>query len=270
MYRFALFVDGSNLFGALKAMNLEVHDYERFYSYLYREAQVRWHEVTGQETKTAVQLRRIYWYVVGSIDEWDLSLPQSQSALRSAFERDRSIHDYWMQSTGRANPELGGATLEEKSWIACFSDFRSWYDAKRATLANMRRFYQGVRSSTDLIDVVEAGHWKVDFIRKSVSEKGLDTSLAVDMVALQDSYDVAVIVSGDADSIPSIRYMKGRDKHVAAVEFVNGSPPENKGRTFSSRLREHADFVVRVYETELVRLKLAVRPDKGGVVEAAG
>src|SRR5450759_3028066 len=45
MYRFALFVDGSNLFGALKAMNLEVHDYERFYSYLYREAQVVWHKV---------------------------------------------------------------------------------------------------------------------------------------------------------------------------------------------------------------------------------
>jgi hypothetical protein len=133
MYRFALFVDGSNLFGALKAMNLEVHDYERFYSYLYREAQVGWHKVTGQETKTAVQLRRIYWYVVGSIDEWDLSLPQSQSALRSAFERDRSIHDYWMQSTGRANPELGGATLEEKSWIACFSDFRSWYDHSAAS-----------------------------------------------------------------------------------------------------------------------------------------
>jgi hypothetical protein len=79
-------------------------------------------------------------------------------------------------------------------------------------------------------------------------------------VALQENYDVAVVVSGDADSIPSIRHLKSRNKHIAAVEFINGSPPETKGRTFSSRLKEHADFVIRIYETELVRLKLARRP----------
>ena len=80
------------------------------------------------------------------------------------------------------------------------------------------------------------------------------------MVALQENYDVAIVVSGDADSIPSIRHMKVRNKHVAVIEFIRGSPPEQKGRTFSSRLKEHADFVARLYETELVRLKLARRP----------
>ena len=73
----------------------------------------------------------------------------------------------------------------------------------------------------------EHGHWKVNFLHKWVEEKGLDTSLAVDMVALQDNYDVAVVMSGDADNIPSIRHMKGRGTHIAAVEFVNGSPPES-------------------------------------------
>lgn len=125
----------------------------------------------------------------------------------------------------------------------------------------MRRFHQGVRVGTDVIDVYEHGHWKVDFLHKWVEEKGLDTSLAVDMVALQDNYDVAVVMSGDTDRIPSIRHMKGRGKHIAAVEFVNGSPPENKGRTFSSRLKEHADFVIRIYETELLRLKIGTRPE---------
>ena len=80
------------------------------------------------------------------------------------------------------------------------------------------------------------------------------------MVALQDNYDVAVVMSGDADNIPSIRHMKGRGKHIAAVEFVNGSPPESKGRSFSSRLKEHADFVIQIYETELLRLKIGNRP----------
>jgi len=36
MARFALFVDGSNLFGALKAMNLEVDDYEKLYAHVFK------------------------------------------------------------------------------------------------------------------------------------------------------------------------------------------------------------------------------------------
>ena len=129
-----------------------------------------------------------------------------------------------------------------------------------APLGDGRSFHQGIRIRTNLIDVYEHGHWKVNFLHKWVEEKGLDTSLAVDMVALQDNYDVAVVMSGDADNIPSIRHMKGRGKHIAAVEFVNGSPPESKGRSFSSRLKEHADFVIQIYETELLRLKIGNRP----------
>jgi uncharacterized LabA/DUF88 family protein len=270
VHRFALFIDGSNLHGSLRAMNLQVSDYEAFYSYLYRLARQEWHRVTLQEAPAPAQLRRVYWYEVGSMDEWDLALPQSQAALREAFKRDKATHDLWVQAVCRAENGLTPSAAEDKAWDACFSDFRAWYETKRTSLASMRRFHQGVRNSTDLIDVIEAGHWKVDFVRKALSEKGLDTSLAVDMVALQDGYDVAVIVSGDADSIPSITYMKGRNKHVAAVEFVNGSPPEQKGRSFSSRLRDHADFVIRVYETELIRLKLAARPSKVGLSPELG
>jgi uncharacterized LabA/DUF88 family protein len=42
--------------------------------------------------------------------------------------------------------------------------------------------------------------WKVNFLHKWVEKKGVDPSLAVDMVALQDNYDVAVVMSGDTDS----------------------------------------------------------------------
>lgn len=264
MTRFAIFVDGSNLFGALRAMNLEVDDYEALYGHLFKEAHAALVRLTHYSGHPSAELRRIYWYAVGSIDEWDLSLPQSQTALRNAFNKDRDIHDGWMAVVGKANPGITGAQLEDKAWAACFNDFEAWYQKKRDILDGMRRFYQGLRISTDLIDVLEHEHWKVNFLHKWVEEKGLDTSLAVDMVALQDNYDVAVVVSGDADSIPSIRHMKNRNKHIAAVEFINGSPPETKGRTFSSRLKEHADFVIRIYETELIRLKVARRPAARG------
>lgn len=268
MARFAIFVDGSNLFGALKSMNLEVDDYEALYGYVFKEARVAWASATNETDRVPCRLQRIYWYAVGTIDEWDLSLAQSQTALRNAFSRDREVRDSWLAITGKANPGVTGQALEDKAWASCFADFRQWYEGKRRILEGMRKFHQGVRISTDLIDVHERGHWKVNFLHKWVEEKGLDTALAVDMVALQENYDVAVVMSGDADSIPSIRHMKSRGKHISAVEFVNGSPPETKGRTFSSRLKEHADFVIRIYETELLRLKIGRRPEPKG--QAAG
>jgi len=266
MARFAIFVDGSNLFGALKSMCLEVADYEALYNYVFKEAHGTWATITHQTSCLPSELRRVYWYVVGAIDDWNLALPQSQSTLRDAFSHDKGIHDYWLSITGKANPELTGSKLEDGAWTACFNDFKGWYEKKCAVLDGMRRFHQGVRISTDLIDVLECGHWKVNFLHKWLEEKGVDTSLAVDMVALQDNYDVAVVVSGDADNIPSIRHLKNRNKHIASIEFINGSPPESKGRSFSSRLKEHADFVIRIYETELLRLKIGKRPaPKAGV-----
>lgn len=258
MIKLTAFVDGSNLFGALKSMNLEVGNYESLYGYIYKESISAYHESTGISPPVSCQLQRIYWYVVGSIDEWDLSLTQSQDALRKSFQKDRETHDYWMQKAGRENQ--GPKNLEDVAWAACFNDFKRWYEAKQGILDGMKRFYQGVRSTTDLIDIVESGHWKVNFLRKYVEEKGLDTSLAVDIVAFKKNYDVAIVVSGDADAIPSLRYAKDEGKHVLAVEFISGSPPEQKGRSFSSRLKEHADIVIRIYETELLRLKIGMRP----------
>lgn len=259
MLRFLIFVDGSNLFGVLKNLNLEVDDYEALFRHIYREAARLWHEVTGASS-FPTQLRRVYWYVVATMDDWDLTIPQSQMALRERFRQDYEIRNYWVRQVAVANPGLPADKLEDLAWVQCFNEFRDWYAKKRSILDGMRRFHQGLRISTDIIDVIEAGHWKVNFLHKLLDEKGLDTALAVDMVALDDNYDVALLLSGDADSIPSVRYVKNRNKHVAAVEFIAGSPPEARGRAFSSRLRQYCDFVVPVYETDLVKLKLARPP----------
>ncbi|MDO9081799.1 MAG: NYN domain-containing protein [Humidesulfovibrio sp.] len=254
MQRFALFVDGSNLYGSLRTMNLEINNYSQLYAHMYREAVKTWHEVTLQDAPARAQLRRVYWYAVGGIDDWDLQNPQSRTALRSAFVRDQEIRALWMARVATANPEASEQKLEETAWQACSADFRDWYQQKIRALDGMRRFYAGVRASSDLIDIREAGHWKVNFLHKWVEEKGLDTALAVDMVALQDNYDVAIVVSGDADAIPSIRHLKERGKHIAAVEFVGGGASDSRGRAFSSRLKVHADFVLRIHEADIVHL----------------
>ena len=101
----------------------------------------------------------------------------------------------------------------------------------------------------------------MDLLHHTVNEKGLDTSLAVDMVALQDTYDIALLISGDADGIPGINYVKGRSKHVGVAEFRRGSPADFPAKGTSSRLKIAADFVVQVYESELIRRNLAYRAE---------
>ena len=147
------FVDGSNVFGALKSMNLEVDDYELLYGYVFKEAHAVWVEATGETDRFPSRLQRVYWYVVGSIDDWDLALPQSQAALRKTFDRDREIRETWLAMTGKTNPGLAGQALNDKAWANCFADFQRWYDGKRRILDGMRNFHQGVRIKTNLIDV---------------------------------------------------------------------------------------------------------------------
>ncbi len=42
MIRFAIFVDGSNLIGCLKDMNIRVDDYQAFYRHVFEEAVEVW------------------------------------------------------------------------------------------------------------------------------------------------------------------------------------------------------------------------------------
>jgi uncharacterized LabA/DUF88 family protein len=261
--RFMMFVDGSNLFGTLKALGLQVDDYEGFYGSVFSDVVENWSEGIRGDVPAA-HLRRVYWYVVGTMDEWDLADPKAQAHLRDRFDGD---HEYKTSYLARAGQKLPGESqpkIETEAWAMCFAELQEWYERKLQTLEKMKRFYHGVRTSTDFIDIGECGHWKVDFFNRSMSEKGLDARLAVDMVALADSYDVAVVLSGDADSIPSINHVKRRDKQVATVEFVGGYPPKKRGRGFSSRLKLSADLVVRMYESDLVTTE-AARKSSGEV-----
>ncbi len=260
MVRFAFFVDGSNLFGLLKGMGILVDDYQSFFTHLYKISDRQWRTSVSADQSISTVLQRIYWYQVGSMDLWNLDDAQAQAFLHERFDENTQLKAGYMATAGKAMAGQSQAAIALKAWSICFEEFRGWYEGKKRTLDGMRRFHHGVQSSTDLIDILEIGHWKVDFFTHSCEEKGLDTRLAVDMIALEENYDVAVVVSGDADSIPSIDLMKRRGKHVGAVEFVRGYPPEQKGRGFSSKIKLAADFVSRIYEMDLIAKKVARKP----------
>lgn len=252
MHRFVVFVDGSNLVGVLRRMNLRVDDYEVFYRHIFDASVKIWRSTFEPHANPVPQLHRINWYEVGSVDDWNLSDPKAQATLRDVFERDRDLKRVYLALAGQKLPGRPQSEITIEAWSMCFSDLKQWYEERCNLVDGFRRFHHAIRSGTDFIDVIECGHWKVDLLHRTVLEKGLDTRLAVDMVTMLDYYDVALLVSGDADNIPCLDYVKAKGRHVGVVEFLGGYPPEKKGGAFSSRLKVASDFVVQIYEMDLV------------------
>lgn len=259
--RFAFFVDGSNLLGSLKKLNVQVDYHGPFYRFLFKESVKQWKETFLDPSDARARISRIYWYEIGFMDDWDLDTPRAQQSLKESFGKDTELKRSFMALAGQQNAGLAQGQLFEKAWESCFSEIKGWYEQRRKTLESIRKFHYAVQSETDFIDIIECGHWKVDMLHRKVEEKGLDTSLAVDMVTQIAHYDVAILVSGDADAIPSLNYVKQEGKHVGVIEFIKGYPPENRGRQSSSRLKVVADFVPQIYEMDLVREKLAKQGD---------
>jgi uncharacterized LabA/DUF88 family protein len=249
MTKFVIFVDGSNLFGSLKTLNSWVNEYDKFFNFILKKSLEVWKPSIISESE-GVRLIRILWYVVGTIDNWDLSDPNVEKTIFEWYKKDVELsREYINLARAQGKTE----NIEQEAWAICFSKIKSWYSGKKSNIEKQKEFYFGVSSATDFIDIIQCGHLKVDILHRNLAEKGLDTFLAVDMVSLVDTYDVALVVSGDADSIPSIQRIKQKGKHVGVIEFIKGHPPEKKGRESSSKLKALADFVVPIYETDLLR-----------------
>lgn len=295
--RFMTFVDGSNLFGALKDIGVQVSNYDGLYRFIFHKALEIWRSRINSSCVSQVpaQHTRVYWYVTSDMDSWDLTNDNTQRMLRDRFDGDTEVKSRWndvalrryrsiaheqeMRPNARTNTnptlqmlskDLFGGTrswmdlnwqeryaIESEAWELCFADLRAWYENKQQTLAGMNRFYHAVGARNDFIEIRRCGRWKVDFLHKGVVEKGLDTSLAVDMIGLLNNYEVAILITGDADGIPSVSYAKNNGKQVGVIEFLRGSSQDSPSRSSASRLKVVADFVVPVYEHELLELALA-------------
>lgn len=60
-------------------------------------------------------------------------------------------------------------------------------------------------------------------------EKGVDIALAIGMVEFMDDYDIAVLVSRDADFEPVVEHVQKRGKRVANVSFLKEDQSELPG-----------------------------------------
>ena len=69
-------------------------------------------------------------------------------------------------------------------------------------------------------DGYEVKRGKIVYDNK-IREKGVDVQIAIDLIigAVENVYDVAVVVSSDTDLIPAIRYIRAKGKRVEYVGF---------------------------------------------------
>lgn len=73
---------------------------------------------------------------------------------------------------------------------------------------------------------------------KASREKGIDILLGADMIkgGFEDKYDVALLLSGDADFIPAIELIKELGKEVINIHFYLGSSIELRQKCTSHKL----------------------------------
>lgn len=67
-------------------------------------------------------------------------------------------------------------------------------------------------------------------------EKGVDVKIAVDLITLaeKDNYDIAILLSGDADLVPAVENVRERGKRVINAYFAKSSGKELRDKSNSA------------------------------------
>lgn len=102
----------------------------------------------------------------------------------------------------------------------------------------------------DALEFRRCGAIRYDLFRERIlNEKGVDVQLAVDLLKLQNIYDIAVIVSGDQDYISAVRTIKDLGKRVVNVSFRRKDGKILPGGAW--RLNKTTDDVIEIKYDEL-------------------
>ena len=217
MLKAVSFVNGSHLFTSFKQMELYVDDYEDLYSYIFAESVKWWKNSIMPGTSEPIQYLRTYWHVIDKMDEWDLASPKLKQYIFEKFKGDADVNSRWMAKKNSQKMTMADA------FELFYDDVSHWYEKRKTLLSGMNRFHHAVESSTDFIEISACGKWKVDLLHKTVTEKGLDVCMAVNMVALSHIYDIAILIGADSDGISGLTHIKNMGKQMAVVEFVRGN-----------------------------------------------
>lgn len=252
--RTAIFVDGANFRANLRDFSFTSVPPTDNRRYKLEERHFDWKgfyrgvlDKFDQETGWQHQLIRVHWYSSASISPW---ISSEQQRLRLA------------QRVVDQHPEIGELTTQKVIALAY-----DWYTKERNYFERLREdVFENIQRQTDFLEFKYVGQYQVHPFRPyriqqskdgSISylgfqrgEKGVDTGIAVDMIAKMPHYDTAILVSGDADFLPVVGYLKDHLKYVYQFSVAKGVPPSI--RYLSPYLKGKVDCFASYDEVELL------------------
>lgn len=250
----AIFVDGANFRANLRDFSFTSANPMDERTYQLEERHFDWGKFYGgvlakfdQATRWEHQLIRVHWYSAASISPWPSSEQQQLD---------------WAQRVVNRHPEIKGLTPKTVIELA-----QKWYRGERSYFERLREHvFEDIQRRTDFLEFRYVGQYQVHPLREyrieqredgeitylgvQVGEKGVDTGIAVDMIAKMSNYDVAILVSGDADFLPVVGYLKDNLKYVYQFSVARGVPPSI--RYLSPYLRGKVDCFASYDEVELL------------------
>ena len=228
--RTVIFVDGQNFKRNLQEFSYRSNNLNaRYPEYRLDEKHFDWTEFFlgvvekfNQATHLDHILIRAYWYTAETITPF----PQAR--------------DQWIQDIIAANsddfPELTPEYIQNLA--------RVWWERERDFFQITRsQVFESIQRRTDFLEFQYTGQYVVrpfDVYRiyrdyssneiiyqgRRVGEKGVDVGIAVDMISKLLNYDAGILISGDADYIPAVLYIKNQLKNFYQFSLAKGIPPQ--------------------------------------------
>jgi uncharacterized LabA/DUF88 family protein len=226
--RTVMFIDGRNFKYNLRAFRFESEprdpQQERYYAldekhFVWREFFLGIIKKYDDVTKFSHRLVRVYWYNAETMRPFEIRENLIQEIMDKYCERFRDL------------------TRDNIIFLA-----KNWYDREREYFYKAKeQIYENIQRKTDFLEFKYTGEYVVQpftpykfekneddtyfYQGTREGEKGVDVGISVDMIDKMQNYDVAVLISGDADFAPLVRYIKDNLKHVYQFSIAKGIPP---------------------------------------------
>ena len=253
MLRFVTFVDGSNLDGVLKHLNLRVDDYGAFYRHVFEQSVQYWGRTfaEGPPWPTA-QHSRIYWYVVGKMDEWDLNDPKAEARLRTRFEMNPRLRDAYLEDVEPAASRPARSTAgSRRPGTSASPRPASGTRASAGPSSGRSGSTTASRPRPTSSRSARRGTGRSTCCTTRSTRRGSTPAWPSTWSRFQDTYDIALLISGDADGIPG---------HQLRQEPVEARRRRRVPPRLSGRFPHQGNVVAAQDRRRLRRPGLRVRP----------
>jgi len=226
--RAVMFIDGRNLKYNLAAFQFisPRQGFDKELPYKLDEKHFLWQEFLSgviekfnRVTGCQHRLVRAYWYNAERIRPFEINKRQIAGILESNCNKFPDLNESVV--TGLA---------------------KEWYEKERTFFERAKeQIYEGIQRKVAFLQFRYTGEYVINPFKPyrleknpdgsylyqgtREGEKGVDVGIAVDMIAKMSNFDVAILVSGDADFIPLVCYVKDALKNVYQFSLARGIPP---------------------------------------------